>query len=244
MNTNNFLSMVLAALIAAMPSISSAGESDMQNRRVLVFGASSGTGLEAVKVLRARGQPVTAFVRPTSDRSALEPLGVEYAVGNVLEPDTFAAAFTDDVTAVINTIGGRRGEPRPDYDGVVNMVDAMKAAGVSRAILVTAIGTGDSLMAVSERTREVLGRVLEIKSQAEAHLAESGLDFTILRPGGLTRDEATGAGILTEDRDAMGSISRAELGRLVVEALDDDATVGKIFHTIDTSITKPPPLER
>ena len=48
----------------------------------LVFGASQRTGLEVAKILAARGDRVTAFVRPTSDRSGLEPLGVDLAVGD------------------------------------------------------------------------------------------------------------------------------------------------------------------
>jgi uncharacterized protein YbjT (DUF2867 family) len=212
--------------------------------RVLVFGASRGTGLETVKALRDRDQPVTAFVRPTSDRSGLDALGVEYAVGNILDAESVAAAFADDVTAVVNTIGGRRGEPRPDHDGVVNMVTAMKTAGVSRAVLVTAIGTGDSLTSVGERTREVLGRVFEIKSLAEAHLAGSGLDYTILRPGGLNNGPPSGTGIMTEDHTVMGTISRGELGALVVKTLDEDDTIGRIYHTIDPVITEKPPLEQ
>ncbi len=217
----------------------------MKKGSVLVFGASRGTGYEATKLLAERGDHVTAFVRPTSDRSGLEPLGVDYAVGDILDPVSVAAAFASgEFRAVINTVGGRRGEPRPDFEGVKNMVEAAKAAGVSRVLLVTAIGTGDSLDTVSARTREVLGPVLAIKSEAEAYLTASGLDYTILRPGGLTREPASGTGIMTEDHGVMGSISRAELGALVVKALDDDSTIGKILHTIDPAITNKPPLER
>lgn len=217
----------------------------MADGGVLVFGASRGTGFEVVKLLAARGERVTAFVRPTSDRSDLEPLGVSYAVGDILDADSVNAAVeAADVHAIINTVGGRRGEPRPDYEGVKNMVEAAKAAGVRRVLLVTAIGTGDSKAAVGERTWEVLGRVLKVKTQGEEYLTASGVDYTILRPGGLTRGPATGSGVKTEDHGVMGSISRAELGALVVQCLDDNNTVGKIYHTVDPAITELPPLER
>ena len=220
-------------------------ETRVANGGVLVFGASRGTGLEVVKLLAERGEPVTAFIRPTSDRSNLEPLGVDFAVGDILDAESVQATFAAGAfRAVINTVGGRRGEPRPDYEGVKNMVDAAKRAGVHRVLLVTAIGTGDSKEAISERTWEVLGRVLQVKTQGEEYLTASGLNYTILRPGGLTRGPATGTGSKTEDHTVMGSISRAELGALVVQCLDDDSTVGKIYHTIDPTITELPPLER
>ena len=239
--------LVVLALAAGMVVAqgSNEGEAGMSDGGILVFGASRGTGFEATKLLAERGDKVTAFVRPTSDRSGLEPLGVDYAVGDVLDPESVQAAFaSSNFHAVINTVGGRRGEPRPDFDGVKHMVDAAKAAGVKRVLLVTAIGTGDSINTVSPRTREVLGRVLAIKTEAENYLMASGLDYTILRPGGLNRDAASGTGIMTEDHGVMGSISRAELGALVVKALDDDGTIGKVYHTIDPAITEKPPLER
>lgn len=83
-----------------------------------------------------------------------------------------------------------------------------------------------------------------MKTQAEGYLTASGMDYTILRPGGLTRGTATGAGVKTEDHNVMGSISRAELGALVVQCLDDADTAGKIYHTIDPSLQELPPLER
>ncbi len=220
-------------------------DTEVADGGVLVFGASRGTGLEVVKLLVARGERVTAFVRPTSDRSELEPLKVAYAVGDILDAESVAAAFAaGDFRAVVNTVGGKRGEPRPDYEGVKNMVEAARSAGVQRVLLVTAIGSGDSKEAVSDRTWQVLGPVLQVKSQAENYLTASGLDYTILRPGGLTRGPATGTGVKTEDHSVMGSISRAELGALAVQCLDDPKTVGKIYHTTDPGIKELPPLER
>ena len=72
----------------------------------------------------------------------------------------------------------------------------------------------------------------------------SGLDATILRPGGMLSEPATGSAIKTEDHSVMGMIHRADLAALVVESLDDDETIGKIFHTIDPEISETPPLQR
>ncbi len=62
---------------------------------ILIFGATRGTGLELARLLTARGDSVTAFVRPTSDRSGLEPLGVEFIVGDALVAEEVKAAFAE-----------------------------------------------------------------------------------------------------------------------------------------------------
>ncbi len=213
--------------------------------RVLLFGGARGTGLEIAKILSAQGRPLTVFVRPGSDRSALESLDVELVTGNVLDADAVTAAFeSGEFVAALNCVGGIRGEPRPDYDGAKNIVDATQAAGVRRLVMLTAVGAGDSRDALAPRAWEVLGPVIELKTKGEDYLIASGLDYTILRPGGMSFDAATGTALLTEDRTAMGTITRADLARLVVDCLDDDTTVGRIFHAVDPSIRDLPPLQR
>ena len=146
--------------------------------------------------------------------------------------------------AMVLSLGGKRGEPRPDLEGTVNLVDAAKAGGLKRVVMVTAIGCGDSRDVLHPKAWEFLGPVIELKDQAETFLQNSGMDWTILRPGGMSSDPATGTGAMTEDHTAMGIITRADLGRLVVECLDDPATVGQIYHAVDPSIKRQPPLQR
>ncbi|MEO8224648.1 MAG: SDR family oxidoreductase [Gammaproteobacteria bacterium] len=212
---------------------------------ILVAGASRGTGLEVVRLLAARGETVTAFVRPTTDMAELLRLRVKLYRGDVLDAQSVKGALASgNFRAVIDTVGGKRGEPRPDYHGTRNLVDAAGAAGVRRYIFVTAIGAGDSRATVAPKVLEFLGAVLEEKSLGENYLMASGLDYTILRPGGMTHDPASGTAIRTEDRKAMGVINRADLARLVVECLDDPLAIGKVFHAIDPAIQRQAPLQR
>jgi uncharacterized protein YbjT (DUF2867 family) len=212
---------------------------------VLVFGGNRGTGLEVCRILAARGDPVTACVRPAGDTTELQRLGIHLCRGDILEPASVAAALGGGAfAAIINTVGGRRGEPRPDHLGTRHLVDAARSAGVRRFIFVTAIGCGDSRAAVGPRVIEFLGAVLAEKTLGEDYLRASSLDWTILRPGGMTHDPASGTAIKTTDRSAMGVINRADLARLVVECLDDPATIGQIYHTVDPAITQAAPLQR
>ncbi len=208
---------------------------------VLVFGGTAGVGLETVKVLRARGIPVTVFVRPTSDRTPLEPLGVSYVVGNALNEQEVTAAFSAaDFAAVVSSLGGRFGEPRPEHIGNRNINNAAKAAGVQRVIQVSAIDAG------RDRDREKPGDdadwravMFYVKIQGENHLMESGLDYTIIRPG-LLKDEApTGNTMLTTRRDISGSINRADVAQVIVQVLEDATTIGKAYSLIDKNTERP-----
>jgi uncharacterized protein YbjT (DUF2867 family) len=84
---------------------------------------------------------------------------------------------------------------------------------------------------------------MDLKTQAEACLTESGLDWTLLRPGGMASEAATGTAIRTEDHTVMGMIQRADLAALVIECLDDDETIGRIYHAIDPESKQEPPLQ-
>lgn len=226
------------AFVAALSSLVASTVAFAVEGPVLVFGGTSGTGLAAVQVLRAQDVPVTVFIRPTSDTSVLEPLGVTTVVGDALNADDVAAAFaTGSYKTVISSLGGRRGEPRPDLDGNKNITAAAKAAGAKRVVQISSIGVGE--------TREPPGpganfmaEVFYLKTLAEDDLMNSGLDYTIVRPGGLRRGEATGTGIYQE-AERMGSIDRQELGRLVVEMLNDDSTIGKVLYVIDPTLPMP-----
>jgi uncharacterized protein YbjT (DUF2867 family) len=177
---------------------------------------------------------------------SLEAIGATIVRGNALDGDAVDTAFASgQFTAAVNTLGGKRGErPRPDIEGTKQIAAGANKAGVMRNIMVTAIGAGDSDSAVSPNVHKFLGEILKLKTEAEKILQESGLDYTILRPGGMTNDPASGTAIKTEDHNRMGVINRADLAALVVTCLDDDETIGKIYHTIDPGITREAPLQR
>jgi uncharacterized protein YbjT (DUF2867 family) len=210
------------------------------NLNVLIFGATRNTGLEVTKILTVRGDKVTAFVRPTSNTEQLEALGVELAVGDAMQPETILKAFAEnDFDAVVTTIGNIRANPPPDFEGNANIFDAAVKSGVDRVIMISSIGAGDSNDAPPWLSKLVLTKVLPLKTQAENHLKAADLAYTIIRPGGLPPDTATGGGVLTEEKDAFGFIARGDLARLIVGVLDDDNTIGKTFAALDPARSSP-----
>lgn len=207
---------------------------------VLIFGATRNTGLMVAQLLEARGDNVTAFVRPTSSRDELEKLDVEYAVGDAMDIDSIRAAMAaGSYDAVLTTIGCFSCDPSPDYEGNANIFRAAVEADIRRVVLVTTIGPGDSFDSLPGLSANFLKDMIPLKEQAEDALRASGLDYTIVRPGGLRSGIRTGNGILSEDIDAFGYIFREDLAELLVGVLDDDRTIGKTFAAIDSSRSFP-----
>jgi uncharacterized protein YbjT (DUF2867 family) len=202
---------------------------------VIVFGGNKGTGLEIVRQLRAHGEAVTVVVRRSSDTRELKPLGVTLVVADALHPAEVRTAFAANVfRAVVSTLGSSRpGEVRPDFDGNRNVIDAARAAGVPRMVLVSVIGAGDSAGSAPFPMGSVLKDVIAIKTRAEDYLKASGLAYTIVRPGGLGSGHPSGAGYLTEDRQAFSYIERSDLAALVVAALGSPTAVGRTFAAYD-----------
>jgi uncharacterized protein YbjT (DUF2867 family) len=209
-------------------------------RNVIVFGATGKLGTEIVEELRSHGDRVTAFVRPTSNRGRLEPLGVSFAVGDVMDAESVRSGLEGgQFDTAIATLAGLS-EPGLDREGNINVFDAAAATGVKRVVFISTVGAGDSYESAPLISRLLLSKVLPQKTAAEDHLRASGLDFTIIRPGGLPPGVvATGRGIVSENPGTMGFIKRPDLARLVLAVLYDDRTIGKTLAAVDPELQRP-----
>ncbi|VXD12074.1 conserved hypothetical protein [Planktothrix serta PCC 8927] len=206
---------------------------------IFVAGASRGVGREVVKCLRNKEMNVKALLRTPDTRPELEAMGVEVVMGDALEIAAVEQAILgpETISAVISTIGGlpKEGE-RADYLGNKNLIDAAVKAGVGKFILVSSIGSGESVVALPPQALETLASVLVEKEKAEQHLINSGLNYTIIRPGGLKSEPATGNGVLTENYRVAGMIHRADVGQLVCDCLFSELANGKILSAIDRNM--------
>lgn len=202
---------------------------------IFLAGASRGVGREIAKYLREQDRQVKAFLRSEATKAELETMGITVVLGDALNPgDVERAMQGKSIDAVITTIGGlpKDGE-RSDYIGNKNLIDAAVKAGVQKFILVSSIGSGNSAAALPPQAKETLGPVLVEKEKAEQYLVESGLTYTIIRPGGLKSDPATGNGVLTEDPRVAGTINRADVAQLVCRCLNSDRANNKILSAVD-----------
>ena len=208
---------------------------------IFLAGASRGVGREIAKKLVVEKHEVIALLRSDHAESDLIAMGITVVKGDALQDAVMKQIMGDfPIEAVISTIGGlpEDGSTRADYQGNKNLVDAATATGAKRFILISSIGSGDSAQALPDNVLETLGPVLKEKAQAEEHLAASGLNYTVIRPGGLVSESATGKEVLTEDASVAGSIPRAGVANLTVKCLSSEKAKNKIFSAIDLSMQR------
>ncbi len=206
---------------------------------IFLAGASRGVGREIAQYLRTQQLTVKALLRTLTVASELEEIGIQVVQGDALNVDDVERAIQADekIDTVISTIGGLPTDgQRPDYLGNKNLIDAAVKAGVQKFILVSSIGAGDSVSALSPQALAALGTVLAEKDKAEQHLIASGLTYTIIRPGGLKSEPATGNGVLTEDPRIIGSINRQDVAQLVCRCLNSQRTHHKILSAVDRNM--------
>jgi nucleoside-diphosphate-sugar epimerase len=206
---------------------------------IFLAGASRGVGREIAKCLIEKNQKVKALLRSGASRPELEAMGIKVVMGDALDAAAVEQAMLPDepIRAVISTIGGLpKDGQRSDYLGNKNLIDAAVKVGVQKFILVSSIGSGESAVALPPQAMETLKSVLLEKEQAEKHLIESGLTYTVIRPGGLKSEPATGNGVLTENYKVAGIIHRADVAQLVCQCLSSDAANNKILSAVDRNM--------
>ena len=207
---------------------------------IFIAGASRGVGREIAQILidNQDQQPnnITALVR--SPNPELEAMGINIIIGDALNAIAVNQAIqAQPIEVVISTIGGLPKDGiRPDYLGNKNLIDAAVEAGVKKFILITSLGTGNSAAAIPPPAYETLKPVLLEKEQAENHLIQSGLNYTIIRPGGLKSAPATGTAVLTTDYHVAGSIHRADVADLVCRCLNSPPSDRQILAAFDQTM--------
>ncbi len=189
--------------------------------------------------MREQQKNVKALLRTKAVLPELEAMGIKVVLGDAMNVDDVERAMLGDepIYAVVSTIGGlAKDNDRADYIGNKNLIDVAVKAGVQKFILVSSIGCGNSVIALSPQVLEALRPVLIDKEKAEQHLIASGLNYTIIRPGGLQSETATGNGVLTENVNVAGMINRADVAQLVCRCLNSNAANNKILSAVDKNM--------
>jgi uncharacterized protein YbjT (DUF2867 family) len=206
--------------------------------RLLVVGASGGTGRLLVNQALTAGHEVTALVRDTARLPISQPL-LRVVVSDVMRPETLHIDGHDAVLCAIGTMPEAR-EDRPRMqrgvpvcsEGTRHLIEAMTAAGVRRLVVESSASVGASRrtgrLGIAWVMWRLLGDVMEDKERQEACVRASGLDWTIVRPVKLTDGAPTGRVRVAEDaRWGWGRVSRADVAAVMLRCLSDPTSVGK-----------------
>jgi putative NADH-flavin reductase len=200
--------------------------------RLLILGASGGTGLALIRLARERGHEITAFVRSPQKLGAL----ADHVTVRQGDPRniTELKAVLPGHDAVVSVLG----PPGPGPTTILraaarSTVEAMRADGVRRLIVVSAAVLFEDVGVLGGLLRRtLLKNVAEDSAEMERVVMASGLDWTIARPPRLTNGPLTGHyraenGHLP-DGSALSSISRADVAYFLLSELEDRAHIHHI----------------
>jgi uncharacterized protein YbjT (DUF2867 family) len=193
-------------------------------------------------LLVARGHTPVALVRSESHRNRLEALGAAVRLLDIEHStsDDFTAAFEGAHAVVFAAGGGPDGnierKRTVDLEGALKSIEGAQQAGISRFVQVSAINVDEP---VPEDASAVWRAYVEAKRDADAALRDSGLDWTIVRPGMLTDDDGTGLVDLGEDV-ARAEVPRADVAAVLAEVLDSGAGIGAQWNLVsgDTPVAE------
>jgi uncharacterized protein YbjT (DUF2867 family) len=212
--------------------------------KAFVAGATGETGRRIVAELVKREIPVKALVRNRETAQQILPTEVELVVADVLNTDSLALALRD-CTVVLCATGARpsfdfTGPYQVDYQGTKNLVDGAKSQGIEHFVLVTSLCVSQFFHPLN-----LFWLILLWKKQAEAYLQNSGLNYTIVRPGGL-KNEDNNDNLVMQSADTLfeGSIPRTKVAQVCVEALFIQDSRNKIIEIVANSEAQQQPLEQ
>lgn len=199
--------------------------------KVLVVGANGTTGKQVVeKVANSKQHEAYAMIRDEKQADALKKLGANVVLGD-LEQDVSDALRGMDAVIFAAGSGGNTGDEKTiavDQNGAKNIIDEAKNQGVKRFVMLSSMGTD-----APEQGPEGLQLYLRAKAIADEYLKQSNLQYTIVRPGTLSNDQATGKIDINNDiEDKSQTIPRADVATVLLECLNEEATIGKTFEML------------
>jgi uncharacterized protein YbjT (DUF2867 family) len=199
---------------------------------VVIVGGHGKVALRLAEALTGQGHTVRSTIRTEAHGADIEAAGAEPYLLDIEGSDAedFAEVLGHADAVVFSAGAGGDGnidrKRTVDLEGSLKSIAGAKIAGVSRFVQVSAFGVDTPL---PEDTSPVWRAYVEAKRDADIALRASGLDWTIVRPGGLTDDPATGLVRVGEDIPS-GSVSRSDVAAVIAAALADDATIGTQFE--------------
>jgi uncharacterized protein YbjT (DUF2867 family) len=201
---------------------------------VAVVGGHGKVALRLLRLLSERGDRARGLIRNPDHADDVEATGATAVGADIenLDADAIARSIAG-VDAVVFAAGAGAGsgparKRTVDYGGAVKLIEAARVNDISRYVIVSAIGANRP-----EDWSDQMRPYYEAKAGADRELAESGLDFTIVRPGGLTDDAGTDLVAAAPDLGRYGRIPRDDVAATLLACLDEPNTIRKAFDLLE-----------
>jgi uncharacterized protein YbjT (DUF2867 family) len=200
--------------------------------RIAIAGGHGKIALRLAKIVSERGDEVVALIRNPDHADDVRQAGAEPAVVDLehaSDDDVAEAIAGSDAVVFAAGAGPGSGPARKetmDYGGAVRLIAAAKQAGISRYVIVSSMGADPD--APGDDTFSVY---LRAKGRADDAVRSSGLDATVVRPGGLTNDPGTGRVSLGENLRG-GQVPRDDVATVLTAVLDSPNTIGKTVDLV------------
>lgn len=199
--------------------------------QVVIAGGHGKIAMHLTKLLIERGDQVRSLIRNSDHAPEIEALGAKPVVSDLEadDVDTITEAV-GSVNAIVFAAGSGPGsgperKETMDYGGAAKLITAAKRNGISRYVIVSSMGADPD-----QEGDEGFDVYLRAKGRADAELVDSGLDYTIVRPGSLTDESPTGKVEL--GATGRGEIPRGDVAAILAATLVARTTVGMTFEAI------------
>ena len=202
--------------------------------RITILGAHGKIAMHLHGELKARGHQVRGLVRDPEQVAALRDAGVEPVVCDVEREEEIAEAV-GSADAVVFAAGAGTGSGAArkwtvDRDGALKLMEAARKNGIPRYVMVSAMRLDEP------RGDDVFRTYLRAKAEADQALRESGIDYTIVKPGRLTDEPGTGR-VALANRLPKGEVPREDVAAVLAEVLETPEAVGHTFDLTDGELS-------
>jgi uncharacterized protein YbjT (DUF2867 family) len=199
---------------------------------VVIAGGHGKIAMRLERLLVEGGHRARGLIRNPDHAADLEGLGAEPLLCDLEASDDVldCVAGADAVVFAAGAGPGSGAERKRtmDYGGAVKLIEAARAAGIRRYVMVSSIGAHDP-----DSADGPMRPYLQAKHDADVALQESGLDYTIVRPGSLTDDPGTGLVTVSTTMGNRGRVPRDDVAATLYAALQIDGTIGKTFELFE-----------
>lgn len=205
------------------------------SKSVVIIGGHGKVARIAAPLFAEDGASVRAWVRNPDHVQEVSVSGVKGELNSIeemSEADIATALAGTDI--VVWSAGAGGGDPKRtiavDHDAAIRTMDAAAQAGARRFIMVSYDGANAA--GEPDKSND-FHYYWQAKKEADEHLRQTDLDWTILAPGPLTLDEASGKVTDAPGEDGARRIARANVARVIVAASKEDNTIGKTVLLAD-----------